>query len=112
MDLLRQIAASRLPITFHHAEDVDKVRVLKAAGLVIALIPPPSEPLHSSGDARAAQVLAVTREGLEELSRYAYPDEQHQAPKERRSWLWAKFGRTPLYRGGRASARQQDRRSP
>ena len=30
-DLLRQIAASRLPITFQRAEDVDKVRVLRAA---------------------------------------------------------------------------------
>jgi hypothetical protein len=112
MDPLRQIAASRLPITFQRAEDVDKVRVLRAAGLVIALVPAPSDPLHLSGEATAAQVLAVTQEGLEELDRHTFPDEHPRAPKERGPWLRSKFGRIPFFRVTRASARQQDRRAP
>ena len=33
MNLLRQIAGSRLPISFYRAEDIDRVKVLRAAGL-------------------------------------------------------------------------------
>ncbi|KQW54328.1 hypothetical protein [Variovorax sp. Root411] len=74
MNLLRQIAASRLPVSFYRAEDIDGVRLLRAAGLVVALVPSPSDPVALSGTPSAAQVLAVTRKGREELARFDYPE--------------------------------------
>ncbi len=74
MNLLKQIAGSRLPVSFHRTEDIDQVRVLRAAGLVVALVPSPSDPLALSGAAAAAQVLAVTQKGREELAKFDYPD--------------------------------------
>jgi hypothetical protein len=73
MNLLRQIAESRLPISFYREEDIDGVRILRAAGLVVALVPAPSDPLKLSGGYPAAQVLAVTQKGREELAKYDYP---------------------------------------
>ncbi len=63
MNLLRQIASSRLPVSFYRTEDIDQLRILGAAGLVVALIPAPSNPLTLSGDGLGAQVLAVTQKG-------------------------------------------------
>lgn len=74
MNLLKQIAGSRLPVTFYRTEDIDQVRVLRAAGLVVALVPSPSDPLSLSGSALAAQVLAVTQKGREELAKFNYPE--------------------------------------
>ena len=74
MNLLKQIAGSRLPVTFYRTEDIDQVRVLRAAGLVVALVPSPSDPLSFSGSALAAQVLAVTQKGREELAKFNYPE--------------------------------------
>lgn len=73
MNLLMQIAGSRLPVSFHRTEDIDRVRVLRAAGLVIALVPSPSDPLSLSGSPAAAQVLAITEKGREELAKFSYP---------------------------------------
>ena len=74
MNLLKQIAGSRLPVTFYRDEDIDGVRVLRAAGLVVALVPSPSTPLSLSGSPSAAQVLAVTQKGREELAKFSYPE--------------------------------------
>lgn len=74
MDLLRQIASSRLPMTFYRSEDIDRIRVLRSAGLVVALVPAPSDPLTLSGAPSAAQVLAVTQKGREELASFGYPE--------------------------------------
>ncbi|MDM0041250.1 hypothetical protein QTH89_03725 [Variovorax sp. J22G21] len=74
MNLLKQIAGSRLPVTFYRSGDIDQVRVLRAAGLVIALVPSPSKPLSLSGPPSAAQVLAVTQKGREELAKFNYPE--------------------------------------
>lgn len=49
MNLLVQIAGSRLPVTFYRNEDIDRVRVLRAAGLVIALVPSPFHAAAPSG---------------------------------------------------------------
>jgi hypothetical protein len=87
MNLLKQIAGSRLPVTFHRVEDIDAVRVLQAAGLVIALVPAPSNPLCLSGCAAAAQVLAVTQKGREELARFDYP----RSPPPRWRHLWPRI---------------------
>ena len=84
MNLLRHIAGSRLPISFHRPEEIDQVRILRAAGLVIALIPAPSNARTFSGMPTAAQVLAITAKGREELARFDYPE----APPTRwRDWL-------------------------
>lgn len=74
MNLLRQIAGSRLPVSFYRSEEIDSVRVLRAAGLVVALVPAPSGPLALSGSRPAAQVLAVTQKGRDELSKLGYED--------------------------------------
>lgn len=84
MDLLKQIAASRLPVSFRTPTEVDGVRILRQAGLVIAFVPAPSDPLKLSGAEPAAQVLAITEKGREELARIRYPGEAEQAgPRHR-----------------------------
>ena len=88
LDLLRQIAASRLPLTVHRPEDVDQVRLLRTAGLVIATVPALCDPLTLSGKSTVAQVLAMTQKGLEELAAFRYPS----APKdESKPWLSARI---------------------
>ncbi|WP_225783725.1 hypothetical protein [Xenophilus sp. Marseille-Q4582] len=62
-ELLRHIASSRLPLSFHRREDIEQVRALRAQGLVIALVPAPTDPLSMTGPAEAAQVLALTQKG-------------------------------------------------
>lgn len=74
MNLLKQIAGSSLPVTFYREADIDQVRVLRATGLVVALVPSPSDPLSLSGSAPAAQVLAVTQKGYAELAKFNYPE--------------------------------------
>ncbi|QSI31067.1 hypothetical protein GNX71_16405 [Variovorax sp. RKNM96] len=74
MNLLKQIAGSRLPVSFYRTEDIDQVRLLRAAGLVIALVPSPSDPASLTGSPSAAQVLAVTQKGREELATFGYPE--------------------------------------
>lgn len=81
MNLLTQIAGSRLPVSFHRTEDIDQVRVLRAAGLVVALVPSPSDPLSLSGTPTAAQVLAITEKGREELAKFGDP--QYPPPRWR-----------------------------
>jgi hypothetical protein len=89
MNLLKQIAGSRLPATFYRAEDIDRVRVLRAAGLVVALVPSPSNPRSLSGAPSAAQVLAVTQKGREELAKFDYPESRPPRWRSRASWITA-----------------------
>ncbi|CAA2110535.1 hypothetical protein [Variovorax paradoxus] len=72
MNLLKQIAGSRLPLTFYRTTDIDQVRVLRAAGLVVAMVPSPAH--ASSGSPSVAQVLAITQKGREELAKVNYPE--------------------------------------
>ena len=65
MDLLKQIESSRLPMYFRSLEDIDKVRLLRAAGLVIAFVP--AEPDIAIAPERTAQVVAITQKGREVL---------------------------------------------
>lgn len=67
MHLLAKIATSRLPMALNSDEDIDKVRILRSAGLVIALVPPPIDTTAWSGPDRSAQVIALTQKGREEL---------------------------------------------
>jgi hypothetical protein len=86
MDLLKQIAASRLPMSFRTPKEIDEVRILRQAGLVIAFVPAPADPLTLSGAEPAAQVLAVTEKGREELARIHYPGELPRGPSQRAGW--------------------------
>ncbi len=69
MDLLAQIASARLPKSFTAAQDIDAVRILRQAGLVIAFVPSSTGAPAPWGPGRAAQVVAVTEAGREELDR-------------------------------------------
>ena len=74
LDLLKQIAATPLPASFHSPRDVDAIKILRKAGLVIALVDAPPE--------LGAKVLAITAEGRDELLRLHYP-ESPQSPNGR-----------------------------
>ncbi|MFM9428204.1 hypothetical protein RCH10_004666 [Variovorax sp. GrIS 2.14] len=72
MDLLRLLAASPLPAICRTPEEIDAVRLLRAAGLVIALTPP-VEASSSSPETDHAVVLAITSRGREELQAFTFP---------------------------------------
>ena len=79
VELLRQIAASPLPKSFTAANDVDAVRILCQAGLVLALVDEPPE--------RGARVLAITEKGNSELLRFHYPEARQRRDPARSNWL-------------------------
>ncbi|KQX87140.1 hypothetical protein [Variovorax sp. Root473] len=103
MNLLKQIAGSRLPVSFYRTEDIDQVRLLRAAGLVVALVPAPSDSLTLSGSASAAQVLAITQKGREELANFSYPEPRPVRWRQRPGRLFARHrgnasdGATPMH---------------
>jgi hypothetical protein len=67
MELLRQIAQQPLPYTVYAPAEIDKLRVLRAAELVNAFIPP-AESLPSGCEShRPAQVLGITPKGQQAL---------------------------------------------
>ena len=67
MELLRHIAQQPLPYTVYAPAEIDKLRVLRAAELVSAFIPP-AESLPSGCEShRPAQVLAITAKGQKAL---------------------------------------------
>ncbi|SFB74561.1 hypothetical protein SAMN05216344_102203 [Polaromonas sp. OV174] len=57
VELIREIADKRLPLTLTNPADIDKLRVLNAAGFVIARLPRVNEPQTR------ATVLALTAKG-------------------------------------------------
>lgn len=79
MEFLRQVAAAPLPKSFTRAEDIDAVRILRQAGLVIALVDEPPE--------GAAKVVAITEKGNAELLRFHYPDRPLPRRTARDSWF-------------------------
>ena len=76
---LRQVAAMPLPKSFSAAQDIDAIKVLRQAGLVIALVDEPPE--------GAVRVLAITQEGRDELSRFRYPDDRPIRGGAKGNWL-------------------------
>ncbi|KWT72099.1 MULTISPECIES: hypothetical protein [unclassified Variovorax] len=67
MELLRHIAQQPLPYTVYAPAELDKLRVLRAAELVSAFIPP-AESLPSGCEShKPAQVLAITPKGHQAL---------------------------------------------
>lgn len=67
MELMLSLAHSRLPTTLDDPADIDKLRILAAAELVHADLPP------VSSDVQTAQVYAFTAEGRAAL-RMTYPN--------------------------------------
>lgn len=67
MDLLRLLAACPLPAICRTAKEVDEVRPLRAAGLVVALTPHLGARSH---DGDRAVVLSITPKGFEELQAF------------------------------------------
>ena len=70
MEFLRVIAEQKLPYVVHTPADIDRVRVLRAAELVTAFIPPSS---GHAPDERAirhlAQVESITAKGMLALNK-------------------------------------------
>ena len=66
MELLRHIAGQKLPYTVYAPAEIDKLRVLRAAELVSAFIPP-AETLPCGKSHKPAQVLAITAKGKQAL---------------------------------------------
>jgi len=67
MELLRHIAQQPLPYTVYAPAELDKLRVLRAAELVSAFIPPPESLPGGSESHKPAQVLAITPKGHQAL---------------------------------------------
>ncbi|MDM0029072.1 hypothetical protein [Variovorax saccharolyticus] len=76
MDLLKQLASSPLPAYFSSPEDIDKIRLLRAAGLVQALVPADRPPSTAEAVGRVAEVTAITPKGREALLEAAHHEAQ------------------------------------
>ncbi len=100
IEFLRQVAATPLPKSFTHARDVDAVKILRQAGLVIAALDAPPE--------GGAKVIAVTDKGRAEL----LPSHCAERPAPlvhttRNSWLqWASRRTRSMLRKGEQASRE------
>ena len=95
LEFLRQVAAMPLPKSFNAKQDVDAIKVLRKAGLVLALIDEPPE--------YGARVLAITEAGRSELLEFHYPESPRTGPNERLSLAQAaKRAKEALMQGFRA----------
>ncbi|MBS0451327.1 MAG: hypothetical protein JSS14_08450 [Proteobacteria bacterium] len=63
MELLRRLASQELPTALYAPYDIDRLRVLRAAELVDALIPPVESLEGGAQVHKAAQVLSITPKG-------------------------------------------------
>lgn len=99
VEFLSQIAAAPLPKSFNAASDIDAVKVLRQAGLVLALLDEPPE--------NGAKVLAVTERGREELMRFHYPTDHLPLSTGKGSWvqLAAQRAREAIQRNGASGRR-------
>ncbi|MDM0032235.1 hypothetical protein QTI33_08835 [Variovorax sp. J22P271] len=86
IDLLREIASSPLPKSFRSPDEIDQIRLLRAAGLVIAFVPARTGPDSLAGPEHTAQVLAVTDKGRQELESSRYPDEERGSSQSNGNW--------------------------
>lgn len=66
MELLRELATQTLPLEVPEQNDADKLRVLCAAGLVAAFLPP-TDPLRDRIH-KPATALAITTKGRDALN--------------------------------------------
>ncbi|MBJ2158475.1 hypothetical protein [Variovorax sp. IB41] len=63
MEFLRVISEQRLPYVIHTPADIDRLRVLRAADLVTAFIPPSERTPHERAIRQLAQVESITAKG-------------------------------------------------
>ncbi|MDQ0571429.1 hypothetical protein QFZ42_003263 [Variovorax paradoxus] len=63
MEFLRVIAEQKLPYVVHTPAEIDRVRVLRAAELVTAFIPPSSQAPDDRAIRHLAQVESITAKG-------------------------------------------------
>lgn len=68
MELLRRLASQELPAALYAPADIDCLRVLRAADLVAAMIPPVETLEGGAQFHKAAQVLYITRKGRRALA--------------------------------------------
>jgi len=80
LEMLQHIARQRLPLTLAVAADIDKVRVLQAADLVVALFVK-APVAHSTERVQTAQVLALTPAGRAALAARARWHQSREAPE-------------------------------
>ena len=67
MELLRRLASQELPAALYAPADLDCLRVLRAADLVEALIPPVETLEGGAHVHKAAQVMRITSKGRSAL---------------------------------------------
>ncbi len=63
MEFLRVLAEQKLPYVLHTPADIDRLRVLRAAQLVTAFIPPSDRASDSRAIRQLAQVESITVKG-------------------------------------------------
>lgn len=63
LEYLSELSLQTLPLTVEDTSAIDKLRVLRAANLVVAHLP------EAGSEALGAEVLAITPEGRAELRR-------------------------------------------
>ena len=64
IELLREISCKALPLTVTDIESIDKLRVLRASGHVMAFLP------SVNAKQQSAQVLAITKKGRKALGNF------------------------------------------
>lgn len=69
MEFLRTIAEQKLPYVVHAPAEIDKLRVLRAADLVTAFIPPSERNLQGRAIRQLAQVESITAKGMLALNK-------------------------------------------
>jgi hypothetical protein len=77
VEFLSQLAATPLPKSFSAVEDIDAIKILRQAGLVLALV--------NQSPEEGARVFAVTEKGRDELVRLHYPE--NSQPLSLEFWL-------------------------
>lgn len=63
MELLKRLADQELPMAVYAPAEIDRLRVLRAAELVTAMIPPVETLECGEQVHKAAQVLSITAQG-------------------------------------------------
>lgn len=86
IEFLQQIAATPLPRSFTNAKDIDAIKILRQAGLIIVTADAPPT--------GALKVIAITQKGQAELLRLHYPQQSSPTPINDRSWLHLVASRT------------------
>ena len=76
MNLLRDLASQELPVEISDAGNIDAVRILIAAGLVVAMVPRPVRTTKNRFEQPPATVTKVTRLGKQMLQRFPKRNER------------------------------------